>query len=137
MIAPIFYVLCAFVQTYKNYYGETILFPWLIDVGQFSIGILQFISFIFLAIGLFQIKKFIKNSMFRDHINDRIVFIHLLCFTLYLIGGLASYLIVSLISAITDENKQVVLFFLIISVVLDFAAEVFLARIFLELGKTS
>jgi hypothetical protein len=132
------YLSAVYAINYINFHNGTssTVYPYALSVATSLQGFVQFVSYVFLAIGLFKIRSFLKNSAFRHSINNRMMHLHFLLFTLYLIGGLI-LLIVQFDSYATDSmiSEQLYIVMMIVSTVLDTAVSLAQAFIFLKLGK--
>ena len=59
--------------------------------SRFSVGVMQGISFIFLTIGTFRIRKHLINANMRDSLNERMIWLHALSFLFYILCGIVFY----------------------------------------------
>lgn len=136
-IVPVSYGIVNAVTTYRYYRVETThKYPWAL-VGNFLLqGLVQLFSYVFLAIGLWRIRRFLQNSAFKDHINNGMMTAHLVCFTVYILGGMILQVAVNyLYLTHTSTAQRVTLCLMIVCLFFDFAASLTLAFIFSRIGQ--
>jgi uncharacterized membrane protein YidH (DUF202 family) len=60
-------------------------------VFQMLIGLLQSISFAFLGVALVRIRRHIKEHGFIGELNNKMLTLNAICFSMYLLGGIILY----------------------------------------------
>lgn len=136
-LVPVSYGIVNAITTYKYYRVDTThKYPRAL-VGNFLLqGLVQLTSYVFLAIALVRIRKFLKNSAFKEHINNTMMTIHLACFSIYILGGMVLQVAVNyLYLTNTSSAQRVTLVLMMVCLVFDFAASMTLVFIFNKIGK--
>lgn len=134
---PIYYGLVHTVNCYNYYRGtERIVQSWVIISAIFLQGMMQFVSYLFLAIGVWRIRAYLKKSPFKNHINSEMMCVHVLCFSVYIMGGMAFQMFIDFYYISNNDSlQQITLVLMIICCCLDFLISITLAYIFAKIGN--
>lgn len=131
--APLVTGVISYIETYNFYKPKTIKQNMMMAMiyFQFCTGILLIVSFSFLGVALFRISKHIQRTGFKGKLNRRMLHLHSVSFSLFLLSGLILYY--NFYKYIRRKTlKESVVTIRTVCQIIEFIAELALVAIFYE-----